>query len=613
MITRLNVPTFERSNVPTVFMVRHRRHLVWFLGIVVVLVLGGMGDRPLAAQGPDPGLPRGAAYRGARIFSERCVQCHGTLGKGDGPMAGQVPVRMADFTDPAFAESRSPEAVFEVISNGRIENLMPPWKNTLSESEIWDVTAFVWSLHLGDLDLNAAALQYQALCASCHGAQGEGVGSTPALAQTRWLAATDAEWRTAASGPAHPPLPSSDAEALRQAIAFGRSFSLGFNLTQARVEGNGRLTVQVRNDTTGAILAGAVVDLLVFEGTTLITQRRATADAEGVARFEGLPTDSSWAFVATTVHNEIPFESGLLQFEPQQTDLEAALPVYEPGARLEDLRIVRAHWVIGLSDTRTLDVGELYAFVNGSDRVYTGEMDANGHRVVLSFELPEGATNVGVEGDSEGMRFIQLGGRLVDTLPFPPGQRQVLLRYSLPVQDGAVTLGHPIPYPVDNLNLLAPDIGMRIDAPDWLRREPLKTASGDYLNFVLTNLPAGSRPTARLSNIAAAQMTTTAMTGGGQVIDPDARPGLSGLPWVPIVLAALAVVVLGGGTVFLMRRQQAQMAALPALREQQKQALIHAIAELDDRFEAGELSETAYQTERRLLKARLITLMRDEG
>jgi hypothetical protein len=52
---------------------------------------------------------------------------------------------------------------------------------------------------------------------------------------------------------------------------------------------------------------------------------------------------------------------------------------------------------------------------------------------------------------------------------------------------------------------------------------------------------------------------------------------------------------------------------LPALREQQKQALIHAIAELDDRFEAGELSEAAYQTERRLLKARLITLMRDEG
>jgi mono/diheme cytochrome c family protein len=527
-------------------------------------------------------------------------------------MAAQVPVRMADFTDPAFAENRSPEAVFAVISNGRIENLMPPWKNTLSENDIWDVTAFVWSLHLGDMDLNAAALQYQNLCATCHGAQGEGNAQTPALAQARWLAATDAEWRTATSGPAHPALPPSDAEALRQAIIFGRSFSLGFNLTQARVEGNGRLSVRVRNETTGAILAGAVVDLLIFEGTTLIHQRRATADAEGVARFEGLPTETSWAFVATTVHNEIPFESGLLQFEPTQSSLEAALPVYEPGARQEDVRITRGHWVLSIEDMRTLNVGELYAFVNTSDRVYTGELDANGHRVVLALELPPNATNIGVEGDSEGTRFIRLGNRLVDTLPLPPGQRQVLLRYSLPVQDGAVELGHPIGYPVDNLNLLAPDIGIRIEASDWLRREPLKTPSGDYLNFVLTDLPAGSAPRARLSNIGAAQVASQTTTAP-QTIDPNAQPGLSGLPWVPLVLAVFAILLFGGGTFVLARRQQAQMALLPALREQQKRALIQAIAELDDRFEAGELTEAAYQTQRRLLKARLITLMRDEG
>jgi mono/diheme cytochrome c family protein len=585
----------------------------WF-GILLGVFCLFLADLPvLSAQGPDPNLPRGAAYRGARLFSERCVQCHGPLGKGDGPMAAQVPVRMADFTDPAFAENRSPEAVFAVISNGRIENLMPPWKNTLSENDIWDVTAFVWSLHLGDMDLNAAALQYQNLCATCHGAQGEGNAQTPALAQARWLAATDAEWRTAASGPAHPALPPSDAEALRQAIIFGRSFSLGFNLTQARVEGNGRLSVRVRNETTGAILAGAVVDLLIFEGTTLIHQRRATADAEGVARFEGLPTETSWAFVATTVHNEIPFESGLLQFEPTQSSLEAALPVYEPGARQEDVRITRGHWVIGIEDMRTLNVGELYAFVNTSDRVYTGELDANGHRVVLALELPPNATNIGVEGDSEGTRFIRLGNRLVDTLPLPPGQRQVLLRYSLPVQDGAVELGHPIGYPVDNLNLLAPDIGIRIEASDWLRREPLKTPSGDYLNFVLTDLPAGSAPRARLSNIGAAQVMASQTTTAPQTIDPNAQPGLSGLPWVPLVLAVFAILLFGGGTFVLARRQQAQMALLPALREQQKRALIQAIAELDDRFEAGELTEAAYQTQRRLLKARLITLMRDEG
>ena len=73
---------------------------------------------------------------GKTRFNRSCFYCHGYEGSGGKAATLQ---RRADLT---------PELIFTTISNGRIRgsNIMPPWKNTLSEEEIWQLVAYILSL-----------------------------------------------------------------------------------------------------------------------------------------------------------------------------------------------------------------------------------------------------------------------------------------------------------------------------------------------------------------------------------------------------------------------------------------------------------------------------------
>jgi hypothetical protein len=61
----------------------------------------------------------GAAAREAeRIWSERCVRCHGVHGRGDGPDAHTLKVRPRDFGNAAWQEKEEDEELEEVILLG---------------------------------------------------------------------------------------------------------------------------------------------------------------------------------------------------------------------------------------------------------------------------------------------------------------------------------------------------------------------------------------------------------------------------------------------------------------------------------------------------------------
>lgn len=585
----------------------------WLKGVTWLLVIFWLLSATTLVSAQEE--PVGAAYRGQRVFAENCTECHGNTGRGDGPMSAEVPVPIPDFTDPAFVETRSPQNLYDVISEGRMENLMPPWKEALSEQEIWDAAAYVWSLHLDANALTEGAAAYEQGCAECHGSDGAGAGDTPPpdLAGAQWLASTQSEYLEAVTASTHPPVEGLSDEEIALATQIARDFSLGFGLAATNVGGEGAIDVLVENATSGEKLGGLPVRLYMFEGDSFVSSRSAETDAEGRTRFEALPTDAAWVYVAEVQYNDLPFSSEIQQFDDQTADLELTLPVYDGGGVVEDIRVDRAHWVLNLSTPQRLDVGEIYILSNTGERVYDGEEGEDGVRRVIVLAVPENASNVGVEGATLGQRFLVEGNAVIDTMPMAPGQRQILIRYSLPIEDGRVEVSHPIAYAVDHLNLLVPDIGMTVEAPGWDEGEAMPSQDGSYRNFARTNLEPGEVSGAVLGDIQAEMLIPTEdhPSPGREVVDSQAKPGVSGQPYFPYVVVLLAVLVLVVGVVYALRRQKQSEAQAPVVREQQRQNLIQAIADLDDDFAEGELSRSDYESERAMLKAQLIALMRE--
>lgn len=142
----------------------------WLIGGMMCLLLSGLlsGCEGLAGQlevvatlpPPEQLLPETTETasnaeqeplnlaRGAQIFATRCASCHGENGNGQGELvlSGEVGA-IPSFLDTEHMQSQTREAYYDVITNGRLEKLMPPWSEALSERERRTVAEYVYLLH----------------------------------------------------------------------------------------------------------------------------------------------------------------------------------------------------------------------------------------------------------------------------------------------------------------------------------------------------------------------------------------------------------------------------------------------------------------------------------
>jgi len=62
---------------------------------------------------------------GEKIVTERCVLCHGTSGKGDGPGGAALNPKPRNWTDHTYMGTRTDDQLYDVIFNGK--GAMPAW------------------------------------------------------------------------------------------------------------------------------------------------------------------------------------------------------------------------------------------------------------------------------------------------------------------------------------------------------------------------------------------------------------------------------------------------------------------------------------------------------
>ena len=84
-----------------------------------------------------------AVARGKALYLDRCVDCHGKKGRGDGPGAADLESHPPDFSK-AKVRQQTDGTFFWKISEGR--KPMPAYGRKLSEEERWSLVAYVRSL-----------------------------------------------------------------------------------------------------------------------------------------------------------------------------------------------------------------------------------------------------------------------------------------------------------------------------------------------------------------------------------------------------------------------------------------------------------------------------------
>lgn len=121
-----------------------------FLGMLALVV--GAALTYIVLKRPESPPPVSIAAdpllaEGFRIYQDRCLSCHGRLGKGDGPTARVVtgpPV--GDLSDDDWKHGDRPEQVLAVIGQGVKEAQMAGWSGVLGPEGVRAVAAYVYHL-----------------------------------------------------------------------------------------------------------------------------------------------------------------------------------------------------------------------------------------------------------------------------------------------------------------------------------------------------------------------------------------------------------------------------------------------------------------------------------
>lgn len=84
------------------------------------------------------------AAQGAELFQSNCAMCHGAGGLGDGP-AGQSLEPPPGNLAQVQAEAAD-DYLYWRIHAGKPGTAMLPWKNILTEEQIWQLVSFIRTL-----------------------------------------------------------------------------------------------------------------------------------------------------------------------------------------------------------------------------------------------------------------------------------------------------------------------------------------------------------------------------------------------------------------------------------------------------------------------------------
>ena len=578
--------------------------------------------RPPATQAPaapaalaPPSQPDPAA--GEAIYAERCAPCHGEGGQGDGEQAGQLPVPPAALADLSLAAGSSPADWYLVVTEGRIDQFMPPFAS-LTDQQRWDVVAYSLTLSVPAGSIETAQALYADHCAECHAPQGGGAERGPALtglasygqrsrAETAQLIAagmgsgmpgfggalSEAEIQELAALVQLLPLESEPADGGAPAVAPSADPE-----APAEAATSGSIQGRLIDGVSGEPVSDSLeVTLHAFDGQQEVLTETVTARGAAGYSIDGLEVIVGRLYVVTAEYDGVRYSSEVAHLTELGEAMMLDVPVFPATSDPAQIAASRVHLLLDQPADGRLRAVELWLLVNLGEQTVV-PVDGQGG---VEIALPPQASNLQFEsGQLEALyQPTDDGFRLLT--PIRPGSEaaQVVFSFDLNL-DGTLTVRQPLTVPVQTITVLVAEGGPTVTADNMIDRG-VREAGGEQLHqYDLGPFRAGDSLELRLQPAAWWSQIDFGSQG---------YAGLLGL----VVLAAVVIALVRWYRPWLTNQGGAPAADQTASETtRDREALLQAIADLDEAFEAGQIAAEAHQPRRAALKAALIEAMKAE-
>ncbi len=601
----------------------HRLMAFFLLALILLVGLSVVAPSGVAQEPLEPPT-KPDAERALPTFNERCANCHGPLGRGDGELTGNLAAPPRDYTDPQYLNEAVPSTMFQTIIQGRLDAGMPPFgpssSNPLAANEIWDLVGVVYSLGTPAESVENGQMLYEQNCAACHGDDGTGNGPQAAELDTPLNDLTDLSyWTNRSNNLVASALQDNSIEdhtyqlnedEIGDVVNFARTFSYDYYDPAAAMEPIEAATISglVTNQTTGELLTEGQVNLRAFtpafeEALSLTT----TLEVDGTFSFDLEDISPELVYLASVEYENLTFNSDPARLESDNPEIEMPIIVFDKTTDPEVVSIEQIHLVLEFMDGR-LVVNEIYVLNNNEPAVFVGQSGETSEGTI-EIALPEAAEQVRFQRsfDSFGnfmaaTEMIQTDRGWADTVPLRPGQpaMNLLVTYDLPYENG-LDFSHPLFYDAARASVIMPDRGVRLDGPEWLDQGVQQMGdAGTFNSYGRPAIPAGDSLSFELEG--RLETSAAAATTGNSGLAGDSTIGLL------LGVGVLLLVIAGG--VFTIRSWQTP-APVAASTSSQREDLLQAIADLDDQFESGKIEETEYEQERDTLMSELVSVWQE--
>jgi mono/diheme cytochrome c family protein len=583
------------------------------LVLFVVLVFSLSQVLPASAQdGSEGPQARPSPEIAASIYQDRCANCHGPSGQGDGAQALQVNLSIPDLTDPAVLRATTPARWFDIVSNGVEGKAMPPFgaasSNPIRQIDRWNLVFYLYTLGTPPAQVAMGQALYERSCVACHGEDGAGSDEAPGFTDME-IMANRSQIDLFDAIEEHD-LDLGDVE-IWALTDYVRTFSYGYlpadtaselSMASPFTDGAGIIEGQIINGTSGAAPpTGGTIQLRAFDmNANFIDAITTTVAVDGSFRFQDIDTTIPIQYEPLIVYQEIPYFGDLesaLTLSPDEPEADVGVTVYETTQDPADIRIERLHMVLDLAPAQ-VQIAELYILSNLGDRTFVGTLEQG----TLPLTVPPDALSFQPGGDPN--RYLTLADGIADTIPIRPGPStgESVLVYEL-AYDGELELDRPLPYPTSMVNVFVPaDSGIEISGDQIEATGPFQAQNTTLNTYVASDLSAGTDLTFRISG---------AFEGEQEVAIPSPHQGSGPSQTQSIVIGSLFLAgVVAVTFLYWGGRLRPNPAAADGTRQED---LLQAIADLDDDYEAGRVDEAEYLARRAQLKEELVALMEREA